>query len=285
MRVQESVRLFLQDVQLRLSAKTHSVYSGSLKTFVRMTGHKKTSKLKAKHVQAWLDREVYRYERKRKYAPDTQRIQINAYQQWQKWEIERGHLEGEVLKKIKKPTGRARERIPTRSEAAAILKAGTRDFRRIYRCLMYTGARPGELVYARIEDFDRDLNLIVLRQHKTAEKVGRVRKIGVGAKVRRILDRCIGERTEGLIFLTDLGRPWSPQGLSQKFRRTKLKAGVSADLVLYSARHAAGTAVCRKFGIRAAAHLLGHASITTTQRYTHPDDADLARYQDEAFRH
>ncbi len=46
------------------------------------------------------------------------------------------------------------------------------------------------------------------------------------------------------------------------------------------ARHECGTKICREKGIEYARRLLGHASISTTQRYMHLDDRELADAQD-----
>ena len=46
------------------------------------------------------------------------------------------------------------------------------------------------------------------------------------------------------------------------------------------ARHECGTKICREKGIEYARRLLGHSNISTTQRYMHLDDAELADVQD-----
>ena len=50
--------------------------------------------------------------------------------------------------------------------------------------------------------------------------------------------------------------------------------------MLYLARHECGTKVCRQKGIEFARRLLGHANISTTQRYMRLDDQELADAQD-----
>src|ERR1051326_3546536 len=46
------------------------------------------------------------------------------------------------------------------------------------------------------------------------------------------------------------------------------------------ARHECGTKICREKGIEYARRLLGHANISTTQRYMHLDERELADAQD-----
>jgi site-specific recombinase XerD len=58
------------------------------------------------------------------------------------------------------------------------------------------------------------------------------------------------------------------------------QADLPRDLVLYLARHECGTKICKARGIEYARRLLGHTNISTTQRYMHLDETDLADAQD-----
>lgn len=49
---------------------------------------------------------------------------------------------------------------------------------------------------------------------------------------------------------------------------------------LYLARHECGTKICREMGIEYARRLLAHSDISTTQRYMHLDDNELADSHD-----
>jgi site-specific recombinase XerD len=86
---------------------------------------------------------------------------------------------------------------------------------------------------------------------------------------------------------TRAGRQWKPSNLSRTFKELRRKAGLSDDLVLYCARHHKGcarhhkgTTVCRKHGIQAASQVLGHTQLSTTQRYVHLSEQEIADYQD-----
>jgi site-specific recombinase XerD len=57
-------------------------------------------------------------------------------------------------------------------------------------------------------------------------------------------------------------------------------AGLARDLGLHMVRHECGTKICREKAIEYARRLLGHINITTTQRYMHLDEAELADAQD-----
>src|SRR5262249_16491928 len=131
-----------------------------------------------------------------------------------------------------------------------------------------------------IADIDRAANVIVLKQHKTARKTGKPRRIPIGRKLGELLDQAIGGRQAGPIFLSPAGTAWSVSNLSRTYSRRRGLAGLPRDLVLYLARHECGTKICREKGIEYARRLLGHANISTTQRYMHLDERELAEAQD-----
>ena len=106
------------------------------------------------------------------------------------------------------------------------------------------------------------------------------RRIPIGHKLGALLDQAIGTRTEGPVFLSPAGKAWRVANLSRTYSRLRDEAGLPRDLVLYLARHECGTKVCRQKGIEFARRLLGHANISTTQRYMHLDDRELADAQD-----
>ena len=82
------------------------------------------------------------------------------------------------------------------------------------------------------------------------------------------------------MFLSPSGKQWKVANLSRTYSRLRDVADLPRDLVLYLARHECGTKICREKGIEYARRLLGHSNISTTQRYMHLDDRELADAQD-----
>src|SRR5262249_8794346 len=79
----------------------------------------------------------------------------------------------------------------TAAETAAILSQASPQFRLIYLALRQCRARPGELCRATIAEIDRPANVIVLKQHKTARKTGKPRRIRIGKKLCQLTtDHC-----------------------------------------------------------------------------------------------
>src|SRR6516225_1187135 len=203
-----------------------------------------------------------------------------ALERLQKFALQNKLLQVPVFGILEKPRVGRRDRIPTPAETEAILTRASPEFRLIYSALRQCGARPGELCRATIADVDRANRVITLKEHKTARKTGQVRRIPVGRKLGELLDQAIGDRAEGPVFLSPSRRAWKVGNLSRTYSRLRDQAGLPKDLVLYLARHECGTKICREKGIEYARRLLGHTNITTTQRYMHLDEKELADAQD-----
>src|SRR5262249_61926430 len=119
-----------------------------------------------------------------------------------------------------------RDRLPTPVETTAILSRSSPEFRLIYSALRQCGARPGELYRANIADIDKSANCIVLREHKTARKTGKPRRIPIGQKLGELLVQAIGYRQAGPIFLSPAGRSWTVPNLSRTYSRLRDLAGL-----------------------------------------------------------
>lgn len=213
-------------------------------------------------------------------SDSTRHHDVVALERLQKFAIQNKLLDKPVFGNLEKPRVGRRDRVPTEAETDAILVNASRSFRLIYSALRQCGARPGELCRVTIADLDRVNRVITLKEHKTARKTGLARRIPIGRKLGEILDEAIGDRREGPAFLCPSGRGWRVENLSRTYSRLRNLAGLPKDLVLYLARHECGTKICREKGIEYARRLLGHTNISTTQRYMHLDDNELADAQD-----
>src|SRR6185295_16921299 len=210
----------------------------------------------------------------------TRHHDVVALERLQKFAIQNKLLDQPVFGKLEKPRVGRRDRVPTAAETETILAQASPQFRLIYSALRQCGARPGELCRATIADVDGPNRVITLKEHKTARKTGQARRIPIGRKLGELLEQAIGDRTEGPVFLCPSGRGWRVENLSRTYSRLRDMAGLPKDLVLYLARHECGTKICREKGIEYARRLLGHTNITTTQRYMHLDEKELADAQD-----
>lgn len=281
MRVQQLIDEYLAHAEDHHKPATVRHYRGRLKKFGELLGHKKLKKLKPRDLDEYIRTVNVDPDTGDAWAPDTCRANITVMDQALKFGLRRGYLKKPIIEKFERPTGRQRDRLMTEDEHAAIEALAPPEFLLIYRGLKQSGARPGELCGALIENIDRENQVIELREHKTATKTRKPRLIGIGEKFDAIIRESIGDRTSGPIFLNPNGEAWDPQKLSRKFRELRDQAGLDDELCLYLARHAFATAFYEATeDIKATADQLGHTNIQTTLRYVKRNKKLLSKNQD-----
>jgi len=85
------------------------------------------------------------------------------------------------------------------------------------------------------------------------------------------------------LFISQRGTRLSPRSVQLRLNRWALQAGLSQHVHPHMLRHAFATHVLQSSGdLRAVQEMLGHASISTTQVYTHLDWQHLAKVYDQA---
>ena len=85
------------------------------------------------------------------------------------------------------------------------------------------------------------------------------------------------------LFVNRLGQRLSPRSVQQRLKVLALKQGISTNVHPHVLRHSFASHVLQSSSdLRAVQEMLGHASISTTQVYTHLDFQHLAKVYDAA---
>jgi len=85
------------------------------------------------------------------------------------------------------------------------------------------------------------------------------------------------------LFISQRGTRLTPRSVQLRLNRWALQAGLGQHVHPHMLRHAFATHVLQSSGdLRAVQEMLGHASISTTQVYTHLDWQHLAKVYDQA---
>jgi len=120
-------------------------------------------------------------------------------------------------------------------------------------------------------------------------KGGRTRAVPVGAKARAALRAWLDARPglarprEQALFVGARGERMNPGVVRQRLARWALAAGLGRHVHPHMLRHSFASHVLQSSGdLRAVQEMLGHASIATTQVYTHLDFQHLAKVYDAA---
>jgi integrase/recombinase XerC len=120
-------------------------------------------------------------------------------------------------------------------------------------------------------------------------KGSKTRIVPVGRQAISALKMWLGQRdalvkgAEDALFLSPKGARLSPRTIQYRMKSWALKLGLDSDLYPHKLRHSFASHVLQSSGdLRAVQEMLGHASISTTQVYTHLDFQYLAKAYDAA---
>jgi integrase/recombinase XerC len=154
----------------------------------------------------------------------------------------------------------------------------------MFELLYSSGLRLGELVALNVDDGRLDL------QHAEVTVTGKgskTRTVPVGAKAREAISEWLAVRRaasgERALFTGARGRRISPRMVEARLRSWAQRRGLRERVHPHMLRHSFATHVLQSSqDLRAVQEMLGHASISTTQVYTHLDYQALAKVYDAA---
>jgi site-specific recombinase XerD len=153
----------------------------------------------------------------------------------------------------------------------------------ILQTLYGSGLRVSELIALRIDQLPSQGNQLSL-----VGKGRKVRSVFLTDQARAAIQAHINQRadTNPYIFTSQSNRsapdrPLTRNSVERLVKRYAMLAGITSTVTPHTLRHSFATALIKKGAdIRSVQVLLGHASITTTQIYTHVDDRHLQSVHD-----
>ena len=171
-------------------------------------------------------------------------------------------------------------RLVSREDATP---AGLRD-RALFELAYSCGLRVSELTDLDLEHLDRESGEV-----RVTGKGAKTRIVPVGAHALTAIARWLGPRAglarpgEKALFVGRSGRRLSPREVQKRIKLWAAAAGLDVDVHPHMLRHSFASHVLQSSGdLRAVQEMLGHASIASTQVYTHLDFQHLAKVYDAA---
>jgi integrase/recombinase XerD len=149
---------------------------------------------------------------------------------------------------------------------------GARD-RAIFELLYASGLRVSELCTIQIRDLDPTFV-------KVKGKGGKERLVPIGRKALEAIDFYLlhfrGEAPEQTLFLSTQGKPIDRITIWKRIKRYAKQVGITKNISPHTLRHSFATHLLDGGAdLRVIQELLGHATIATTDRYTHVSQTRL----------
>jgi integrase/recombinase XerC len=154
--------------------------------------------------------------------------------------------------------------------------------RAVLETLYSTGIRASELIGMNREDINRHDRLIRIRGKGRKERI-----VPVGNKALNAIDAYLGKRTAGgepaAVFTGPSGNRLTARTVQRILENYRKKLGLTSKASPHTLRHSFATHLLESGAdLRSLQELLGHASLSTTQRYTHLNIDMLMETYDKA---
>ena len=157
--------------------------------------------------------------------------------------------------------------------------------RALLELLYATGMRVSEAVDLTLDQINLKLGYLRCIGKGRKERiipVGRHAIDAVGEYLETLRPRLASERFNSAVFLSRTGKPLDRTNMWRVVRKYARLAGIEKNLSPHTLRHCFAThLLAGGADLRTVQELLGHADVTTTQVYTHVDEAQLKRVHRE----
>jgi len=290
--VNEHISLFITYLQSEAGVARNTIlaYRDDLGRFAALAGKREIddpAALGAEDVLAFL-----MAERARGQSPASVARALVSIRCLLRFLAGEGRIDGRILEKLDAPM--TWQRIPevlSQEDVLTLLDApdpktplGIRD-RALLEVLYATGARATETVTITKDRLDLDLRYVRVVGKGNRERIVPVGKAAVKA-VRRYLAEArevlLRGRTSDRVFVTRLGAPLRREDLWTIVRKHALAAGIRKKVSPHTLRHSFAThLLAGGADVRHVQEMLGHASVRTTQIYTHVETERLRRVHRE----
>lgn len=276
----------------RMSEHTVDAYLGDLRALLEYLGlgwdvlpGELSGALTQRRVRSWLADTLARGGARSTIARHTA-----AIRNFTAWAVREEILASDPAATLTSP--RADQRLPTpldESDARALVNLaraealdGSPSQMRTWAILELTyacGLRVSEVCALDVSSLNREALTV-----RVLGKGNKERVVPYGPPAQEALDHWLvrgrpqlaGDASGSALFLGDRGRRIDPRVVRSMVHKMAAKAGVH-DIAPHGLRHSTATHLLQGGAdLRAVQEMLGHASLATTQRYTHVDTARLS---------
>ncbi len=269
----------------RLSRLTCENYLRDVNTLIELAGEVPLSELKTQHLRHFVAKLHARGLGGRSLAR-----MLSAWRSFFSYLVrDHGHEQNPAasLRPPKSPKNLPEALSP--DEANRFLSIDSDDVlalrdKAMFELFYSSGLRLSELKQLRLGDIDLKDGTV-----RVTGKGNKTRVVPVGKMAIDAIDHWMKEREkfakdgEGALFLGRGGRPIGQRAIQYRISEWGVKQGMPQHVHPHMLRHSFASHVLQSSGdLRAVQEMLGHASISTTQVYTHLDFQHLAKIYDAA---
>ena len=216
---------------------------------------------------------------------------LSAWRGFYRWLGLRGEVSANPVEGVKAPKSpRALPKVLSPDEANRLLDHAGGDGLELRDQAMFELFYSSGLRLAELAALDLAcLHDVAEGEIKVFGKRGKERHVPVGGKAREAIERWAQQRAlvalpeETALFVGKRGARVHPRVIEERLKQRALTQGLPVNVHPHMLRHSFASHLLQSSGdLRAVQEMLGHASIASTQVYTHLDFQHLAQVYDKA---
>lgn len=280
------IEQFLRHLELERGSSQHTLraYKKDLEEFQRYAD-KKAADIEMIDVRGFIALQI-----KNGLSKTTAGRRLAAVRSFLKFLAREGYLKSNPAKLITTP--KAEHHLPwflSVDDVFALLEKpdslgfiNSRD-RAILELLYSSGLRVAEAAGLNLEDVDTKEGLVKVRGKGKKERIVPLGTKAVEAIKTYMVEKILLKKKNKALFLNRSGAPLSDRGIRRIVVKYARLIGVKGQIGPHTMRHTFASHLLQAGAdLRVIQELLGHSSLSTTQKYTHTDIAHLMDIYDKA---
>ncbi len=288
MNLDAALREFLDYLRIECGLADNSLlaYEGDLRDllhFLAADSVADVEQVKLAHIQAWLKALA-----ERSFAISSIGRKLAAVRMFWKYLYSNKRVADNLVDLLESPKLWHRlPRVVDTSQVNTLLEAPGQDDafelrdRAILELFYACGLRVSELAGLRLGDVNLQIGFVRCVGKGRKERIVPVGGAAIQAMRQYLSDlrpRLARDAAQARIFLSRTGKPLDRHNIYRLVQRYARRAGITVKMTPHSLRHCfASHLLAGGADLRIVQELLGHASVTTTQIYTHIDRDRLKR--------
>lgn len=266
------------------SPRTIALYAADLQRLSACAGERAPEALQAHDLRRCLAQL-----HARGHAPRSLARMLSAWRSFYTWLGREGRVTANPCSGLRPPKGVKRLPHTLTPDALARLLDGPPDAdpialrdRAMFELMYSSGLRLAELVGLDLNDVDRESGEVTVTGKGRKTRIVPVGQAALSALSAWLSVRPLLARDERALFVGARGQRIGPRVVQARLRGLALARGLGERVHPHALRHSFASHVLQSSGdLRAVQEMLGHASLSTTQVYTHLDFQHLAKVYDQ----
>jgi integrase/recombinase XerC len=266
------------------SPRTIALYAADLERLAACAGERPPEALQAHDLRRCLARL-----HARGHAPRSLARMLSAWRRFYNWLGREGRVTANPCTGLRPPKGARRLPHTLTPDALARMLDGPveadpvalRD-QAMFELMYSSGLRLAELVGLDLADVDRGSGEVTVTGKGRKTRIVPVGHAALAALTAWLAVRPMLARDERALFVGARGQRIGARMVQARLKRLAQARGLSERVHPHALRHSFASHVLQSSGdLRAVQEMLGHASLSTTQVYTHLDFQHLAKVYDQ----